>query len=167
MSSMQQLVDRLAEQGYVAKSDDLEQQQQEWLRDLDNLMDTLEGWLKPGVEKGVFRVSREQETLAEEDWGEYETPALRIRTFASTIRVRPRGLRILGAITDSNERVVGARGRVDITLGPARVMLLRFVESDGASSATPASWKLVGDDRNETKELTEEALAEALESLLG
>ncbi|HSN97002.1 MAG TPA: hypothetical protein VLS89_01850 [Candidatus Nanopelagicales bacterium] len=139
-----------------------ERQTQEWIDDLQSLMETLAGWLDQAEQEGLLSVERQHVELAEEDLGPYDVPALAIHlrtTHPRIIRVHPRGLRIVGVIVAGDHRIVGARGRVDITCGAGRTMLLRFKDKDHETS-----WSVIQPDGTGVP-LTEDGFSDVLNEL--
>jgi hypothetical protein len=160
MTGKQALLEKLRGEAPGPKTVDehFEQQKAEWIVDVGALMDQLAGWLSDGEHEGLVRVERRAIELAEEDLGPYEAPALTIHlrtTHPRTVKVEPKGMRVVGAIVAADRRIIGARGRVDITCGPARAMLLRYA----------GSWKLVT-PAGSPVELTEDSFSDVLGELI-
>jgi len=167
MAGKQALLEKLRQDapGVKTVEEHLQDRKREWLADLDELMGTLAGWLADGEHQGLLRIERRDVEVAEEDLGPYSAPALSIRTLTAhprTIQVQPRGLRVAGVIAAAGGRIVGAHGRVDITCGAGRMILLRMREP---VSAPITAWKLVLSD-GKMAPLTEDAFSEALTELL-
>ena len=121
-------------------------------------MTRITGWLAEGAYGDLLRVEPAEVELAEEDLGVYRAPALRIRartTHPRTAKVEPKGMRVVGVIAAGDRRIVGARGRVDVTCGAGRAILLRMGKDD---------WRLL-EPRRSPVELTEDAFAGALTEL--
>ena len=119
-----------------------------WKADLESLKQELVRLLKGPVDEGLLTLTEGQMDLREELLGPYTTWTLTIEAPAGAkVQVRPKGL-----------HVVGANGRVDFSLGPKQVMLVRRENGQW-------SWVVHGVRKNEFAELTEDSLLEALEAL--
>ncbi|WP_437288699.1 hypothetical protein [Sorangium sp. So ce406] len=161
MAGMHALLEKLRKEapGVKTVEEHLEEKKAEWLADLNELMDRIAGWLADGQAEGLLHVERRTVDLAEEDLGPYEAPALWLHvrtTRPRTVKVEPKGMRIVGVIAAADRRIVGARGRVDVTCGAARAILLRMGAGD---------WKLVAQG-GEAVDLTEDAFSDALGELI-
>ena len=125
----------------------LRRQRIEWLEDLETLRKSVRGWLAPVVKQHVSTVKDIEFDLDEPDLGFYEVGGLEIRLVVGSqteiVRVRPRGMRIVGVIQTNGKRVVGAQGRVDIECGAAREILLRFRDKRQTKWASYATGKKV------------------------
>lgn len=139
---------------------------EEWLQDLNDVIDQIYTWLKQAQARGVLDLQRHTLSVHEQDIGTYDAPALKIklkRGAPREIRIEPKGMSVVAAIPAPGRRVQGARGRVDFICGPARAMLLRSPER---------KWYFVESDRpfstgEEVLAVSESALAEVLSELLG
>ncbi len=161
MTGQQALLEKLRGDAVDAETIDeaLRRQQGDWLRDLETLMDTIDGWLSEGKAEGLWRVERRTVELAEEDLGAYAAPAVSIHARTAhprTVKVEPRGMRVAGVVIASDRRIVGARGRVDVTCGAGRAILLRMA---------PGMWKLVPPSGVQT-ELTNDSFSATVAELL-
>jgi hypothetical protein len=156
MSTMDKLLKRLSAEKVTSVGEALERKKGEWLDDLQRLLDQIQTWLAAGEADGTVAIDRSEVEIAEQDLGPYRVPTLTIRTLTRSpaiVRIEPRGMRVVGVVA------VGAAGRVDMTAGPSRVILLRFT-SDGTTR-----WTAILDDG--TKEaLTPDTFASALTYLL-
>lgn len=145
----------------------LEQQKEEWVADLGELMAKLTDWLADGIKEGLVKVEQRSVELAEEDLGAYEAPALTIHLRTAhprSVKIEPKGMRIVGVIATGESRIVGARGRVDLTCGAARAILLRWKGAPHKDAAGTV-WKLIS-RKGDQVELTEDAFSDALGELI-
>lgn len=132
-------------------------QKEDWSEDLLKLRRSILTWLAPVVEASSATAKNISFRLEEPDTGSYDAPGLKITLLTAnprTIRVRPRGVRVVGLVQTGGARVVGARGRVDLECGVAREILLRFKDNG------PAKW--VSFSGGEKKELDEGLFFELL-----
>jgi len=108
--------------------------------DLRRLFDQIREWLAPG--SGSLVIAEHEIEIAEEDLGPYRVPAMTIRVRTGhprTVHVEPKGMRVVGVVGVGERRLLGASGRVDLTCGPSRAILLRFLDAgrrNGSSSST-------------------------------
>lgn len=117
----------------------LRQQQNEWINDLSALRHSIREWMGPIVEASVAKLNDADFELADPDLGSYAAPGLEIVLILDTdrrIRLRPRGLEIVGIVdTSTGKRPrIGAtapmRGRVDLECGVKREILARIKKGD-------------------------------------
>jgi hypothetical protein len=136
-------------------------QRTRWLKDLEDLRGNVETWLELATKEGLLKLQRQTVSIDEPDTGRYDAPALDIHVVKSGRRVQlePKALRIAGIIPLGGKRMVGAQGRVDLSLGAGRVTLLRKVDH-GVSR-----WLIVP-LAGEAVELDEEAFLAALDELV-
>lgn len=134
---------------------------QEWIDDVAALATNIVEWLSPAVEKHVARVERRKLAIDEPDTGPYEVDALTIYLGDREVRVEPRGMRVVGVIATGKDRIVGARGRVDLVSGPARATILRRADRTW-QLATVDGWP---SDKSAVP-LTADTLADALAELI-
>jgi hypothetical protein len=86
----------------------------DWIGELNHLMVTVRGWLRPAVSEGLTRVEAHTVHISDGPYGEYDAPALKVDLPGDrTIWLRPAGL-----------LAVGARGWVDVVSGANRAMLV-------------------------------------------
>jgi hypothetical protein len=162
MPTMEQLLKKLAEDKNVTVEASFERQKAEWLADLARLFTHLKQWLAPGQDAGTVSIDDGETEIAEEDLGPYRAPTLKIRIRTGhprTVIVEPKGMRVVGVITAGERRLVGASGRVDLTSGPSRAMLLRFRDAGNTT------WKIILDDGTKD-ELSSDSFANALGFLI-
>lgn len=133
-----------------------EEQLAEWKRALGTLVDQIEAWLRPAVEKGVLSVSRSETEIEEEDFGSYAAPVLRVMDGRATARFEPIAGRIVGVVGAGDRRLIGLKGRVDLVCGPIRIPIVRT--NSGTWKAVPLS--------GESRELTADVVAELIASAL-
>jgi hypothetical protein len=120
----------------------------EWLDALRQLVRTLKQWLKPAIQEGL-KVEDYSATITEDHLGTYEAPALRITGPDSrTVTVEAKAC-----------NVIGAKGRVDLSSGPKKAMLVRY----GRSQWGIAVRNIRG---LEKVELTQDTFSELLADLL-
>lgn len=153
--TMQDLIEKLKERPKTV-DEHWDEQKGNWLRALEQLFTTIEGWLGPAVKAGVLTTSRSSTDLIEQDLGAYQAPVLQISDGKLTVRLDPVGLRVAGVIVAGGNRHIGLRGRVDLVCGPVRIPLVRTSSDD---------WKALP-LRGESRPLTEESFAEILGEVL-
>ena len=163
MTEMEDLVRRLegAKGGPRTVDQHRAEQLQSWTSDLARLMSDVRAWLQPGEEAGVFFISLLEVELFEDDYGQYEVPALSVKILSEPdreVRIIPAGLRVKGIVTSGRRRITGVSGRVDLVSGPARAILLRFVNGG-------TRWELTS-DKTEPEPFTSDALARVLAELV-
>jgi len=136
----------------------LNRQRAEWIRDLIALGASIRQWLAPVVEAGLASIESQDFALTEPDLGDYDGPGLTLTLLVAgenrKVRVRPRGMQIVGVVKTGGARAIGARGRVDIECGVAREVLLRFKDGE------PTKW--VSFSKGEQRTLDEELFFELL-----
>lgn len=157
---MEQLLRKLEDQP-KSVVEHFAEKKREWIADVAKLITTLEEWLQPLVEKKLARLERRAVELDEPDTGPYSVDALTISLGDREVKVEPRGMRVVGVVRSGNDRIVGARGRVDLVSGPSRATILR--RSNGA-------WQLASVDGwpsdKSAMDLTVETFADALAELI-
>jgi hypothetical protein len=168
--NMRQLVKKLrASQPSGTVDEQLELDRQQWLQDLSSLMKALRSWLKEGEEEQVFKIEDDKVELVEQDLGAYEAPSLRIfaRTLGRTVKVLPKGLRIVGSVQDG-ARLVNAKGRVDLISGARRCTLLRTPSREWKIAAPPlvARSHLVDVAKSDLPALDADTFSEVLDAVL-
>ena len=119
-----------------------------WTSDLAELRGEIRGWLANLEQEELLTIEEAALSCSEEQLGAYDAPFLRLRFPAGeVVEVRP-----IARV------VLGAKGRVDVTLGARRFMLFRIDEG---------RWELVeGLSPICTLPLTEEVFLSALHGLL-
>lgn len=114
----------------------------EWLRQLDVLYNSVSDYLHPYVEKGEIKIAYRDATLTEEDVGAYPVKELTITIGRSQVQLEPVGTRILGA--KGRVDVTGPRGRLQLLLVDKKAKstndLIRFTVTigDGPSQTAPS-----------------------------
>ena len=125
------------------------EKKQEWVHDVGQLYDDIEAWLTDLIKDGYISVSRDQATLSEEWLGVYKIEKLKIIFFNNQeVTLTPKGL-----------HVIGAEGRIDMTIGSRVIMIVRvgddlgwtFAEREGRGK--PKRWEF---NENTFKELLAE-----------
>jgi hypothetical protein len=159
--SIEKLVHQLEQQPKTVE-EHFKEKLDEWIADVSKLLDDVTAWLGPAVEKKLVRIERIEIEIDEQDTGAYHVGALTIYLGERKVEMKPRGMRVVGAIPSGGRRIIGARGRVDLMSGPARATILR--KSD-------RSWQLAAVDGwpsdKEAVPLTQETLTDALSELIG
>lgn len=124
----------------------------EWRSAVSELYDRIAGWLSPYVDDETMVLTRHPESVHEEQIGTYDIDVLDIDVGPETVRLAPRGT-----------VVIGARGRVDMTLlGRGDPLMLILAEADGGRA-----WFVVERQRRTTlTRLTGDAFEAALERVL-
>lgn len=129
---------------------DPEREKEEWLGDLRHLLDRIRQFAQPYVDLNLMTVASDEQTVLEDQFGEYRAPALRLigpdkREVSTLIRGR---------------HVIGAMGRVDLTSGPKTMMLVRTSPGEWTlkSKLAPIGW--------EAAPLNEQTFKDALVYLL-
>jgi hypothetical protein len=162
MAKMEELLKRLSADKVEPVDEALDRKKGEWIDDIRKLLHQIRTWLASAEADGTVAIDETEIEIAEQDLGPYNVPALAIRVRTrnpSTIHVQPKGMRVVGVIAAGRHRIVGASGRVDVTSGPSRVILLRFT-TDGTTR-----WKAILDDGTK-EDLSRDSFATALEYLL-
>jgi hypothetical protein len=114
----------------------------EWLRQLDVLYNSVSDYLHPYVEEGEIKIAYRDATLTEEDVGAYPVKELTITIGRSQVQLEPIGTRILGA--KGRVDVTGPRGRLQLLLVDKKAKstndLIRFTVTigDGPSQTAPS-----------------------------
>lgn len=159
--SIEKLVHQLEEQPKTVDQH-FKEKLDEWITDVSKLLDDVTAWLGPAIEKKLVRTERLEIDLDEQDTGAYRVGSLTIYLGERKVEMKPRGMRVVGAIASGGRRIIGARGQVDLTSGPARATILR--KSD-------RTWQLAAVDGwpsdKEAVPLTQETLTDALSELIG
>jgi hypothetical protein len=157
---MENLLKKLQDQPKTVE-EHFAEKKQEWIEDVAALISAMETWLKPLVDGNLARLERRTVDLDEPDTGGYSVDALTIYLGGREVKVEPRGMRIVGVVPTGRDRVIGARGRVDLVYGPSRATILR--RSGG-------SWQLASADGwpadKSAVDLTQETFADALAELI-
>ena len=162
MPTMDEFLKKLSADKVESVQEALGRQKNDWVEDLRGLFARIREWLGPGVLNGTLAIDDREVEIAEEDLGPYRVPAMTIRVRTGHPRkvdVEPKGMQVVGVVGIGGRRLLGALGRVDITSGPARVILLRFRD------AGQTRWKLLLDDGTK-EDLTSDAFAMALASII-
>ena len=125
---------------------------EEWLSDLNQLYELVEGWLGPEQAEGLVHLTRGQVIVIEEGLGWYDAPSLVIGAGGKTVQLHPMG-RLIADTT----------GQVDLICDQRRLPLVRdskhrWLVVPGGPSGRP----LV----NARYLLTRQSLSEALKLLL-
>ncbi len=162
MTAKQALAEKLL-QDLRGTGDALTPKREEWVGDLQALMQQFQAWLGGPEFRDTLLVTEEPLELVEEDLGAYTVPSLRVQSqtrHPREVHVKPRAMQVVGGIAfsghGSQRRIVqGAAGRVDLVSGAARQTLLRFVQDDGTS------WRWLHRDG----ELTEDSFFAVLSEL--
>jgi|GEM_PF-1984243 len=95
-----------------------EKDKKNWLKNLKDLFETINNWLKPLSNKQLINLKKEIITITEPYIGEYETEQIIITLRNSIILIKPIGTLI-----------VGAYGRVDI-IGHKKDIKILYVPED-------------------------------------
>lgn len=130
--SLKELLQRLAKKRGESEPDWTERKNA-WLKSLDELYSRLEGWLTESKEAGVVTTDRDWVSITEEYLGTYNAPTFRISLGARSVLFRPVGTLI-----------VGAYGRVDVSAGSRRCLLIRS-SANSWSVATHEKGAITGD----------------------
>jgi hypothetical protein len=87
----------------------------EWVGELDALMKTIRGWLRPALSEGLVRIDLTRPRVLDDPrFGEYEAP---------TMRIDLPGRRVVW-VKPAGTLAVGAKGWVDVTCGRTRALLV-------------------------------------------
>ena len=92
---------------------------QDWLEALGKLFDQIRHWLSDAQSEGSIDVIQQQVTLTEEGIGTYKAPALSLKAGGKTVKLKPKGMTI-----------IGANGRVDMESVKGTYMLLYLSPPD-------------------------------------
>ena len=90
-----------------------------WLRELDALYGTIEGYLKSYIDSGQIKVERRPIRLSEESLGTYDADALVVSIGNEEVVARPVGTMLIGSY-----------GRVDLS-GPRKTLRIVLLEKGG------------------------------------
>jgi hypothetical protein len=109
----------------------------EWLQALQGLLEQIEDWLRAADTENLLETLRYDVERVEERMGVYDAPALKIRLGTDEVDVVPVGRYAIGPLPaqaiKSLQGVQGtdgpAAGRVDITNGDRKYLLLRDLSS--------------------------------------
>jgi hypothetical protein len=123
-----------------------------WLGALNQLFNQVREWLREADPDGVLEIVPYQVQRMEERLGIYDAPALKIRLGTESVDVRPVGRFSIGPIFSRTPKDSLSprgtdqppKGRVDITDGDRRYMLLR------AGGEGPDRWFVMDNDLQET-----------------
>lgn len=91
---------------------------EEWLRELDKLMTSIDEWLQPSVDIGLD-LAKDTVTISEEKLGDYTAPKRIIKFAGTRVDIEPLA-----------RRIVGGYGRVDIRSVHRTVFLILSKPSD-------------------------------------
>jgi len=125
---------------------------EEWLSDLNQLYELVEGWLRQEQAEGLLHLTRGQVIVIEEGLGWYDAPSLVIEAAGKAVQLHPMG-RLIPSTT----------GQVDLVCDQRRLPLVRdskdrWLIVPGLPSARPLA---------QTRYLlTRQSLSEALKLLL-
>lgn len=118
---------------------DRRRRRDEWLRALNRLLDQIQEFLREADPEGLLETIPYEVERVEERLGVYDAPALKIRIGTESAKVLPEGRYATGPLLlkhllliPENARRWGdlSGGRVDITNGERRYMLLRSIVDD-------------------------------------
>ncbi len=109
----------------MAKRVDWIVKRDEWVRTVTDLCDQVQDWAK----QEHWQVKCAQKSLTETNIGSYAIPSLAIKTPEGTVYLDPIG-----------RNIIGACGRVDITVYPTMNRMLLVLTADG-------KWQIVHEDR--------------------
>jgi hypothetical protein len=134
-TSFQELLRKQAEiSGWKERS----RSRAEWLGALRNLLDSIRNWLHEADPEGVLENVQYEVQRVEQRLGVYDAPALTVRLGTRSVDFLPVGRYSIGSLlelktvlaTQGNQERWGdlAGGRVDITNGERRHLLLRSIE---------------------------------------
>jgi hypothetical protein len=145
---LKELLVRKKQQAEAAGPVDWSAVRDRWMSDLAGLCTEIRGWLGSLEREGLLTIEGGVFARVEEQLGAYDAPFLKLRfPEGEVVEVRPVA-----------RVVLGAKGRVDVTLGARRFMLFRV---------EPGKWELVeGLSPISTLPLTEEVFLSALFALL-
>jgi hypothetical protein len=141
----------------------------EWLGALKGLLDTVRDWLREAEQEDLLEIVPYEVERVEERLGIYDAPALRIRSGTDSIDVLPVGRSAIGPVpvkhwqsTPGHDQKWGdlSGGRVDITNGERKYLLLRSTE------AGQDAWYAVGDPGMAPIPFDRDRLEAILEDLL-
>jgi hypothetical protein len=141
-----EFVRRLNEKKTDADQVDWSKRLGRWKSDVEDLFQTVEGFLAPHVQKGSVRVTRGETTIEEEHIGKYSVPKLIIQIGSELINVKPRGMLIIGAV-----------GRVDVVGPNASARLVVIADEKNAHR-----WKIATDSSNRLVDLTRDTFFQVL-----
>lgn len=142
MAGKQALLDQLRRDAAGGEGDasELELHKEAWRQDLSVLMGRVEAWLTDSQLEGKLHVEKRDLEILEDELEPYVVTSMTIvvRTrHPRKVFVTPRAMQVVGGVfagADGKERrLVGARGRVDITCGASREILLRIIGDDGTT----------------------------------
>lgn len=139
----------------------------EWLGALNRLLDLIRDWLREADPENLLEIVPYEVERVEERLGIYEAPALKIRLGTDALDILPVGrfsigpvhVRALFNLPVGREKTDPIAGRVDITDGERKYLLLRFVE------AGQDHWFTV-DEQSQTHPLDRHCLEMILRNLL-
>jgi hypothetical protein len=107
----------------------------EWLKALEGLLTQIEDWLRAADTEKLLEILRYDVERVEDRLGIYDAPALKIRLGTDEVDVVPVGRYTIGPIP---AHVIQSRGtdgpmggRVDITNGERKYLLLRYNSRSG------------------------------------
>lgn len=153
--TMQELIAALEHRGEVEPARG--EQLATWKADVTALFASLEAWLAPAVHAKVLTCGTSTVVLNEAGFGSFDAPLFWIKDGRVTVVVEPVGVRVSEVVVSGGKRLLGLRGRVDITLGPHRIPLVL--------SGKTREWT-AAPTRGEPTPLSESVFAEILSELL-
>ena len=109
----------------------------EWLKAINGLLDQIEEWLRAADAENLLEIMRYDVERVEERMGVYDAPALKVRLGTDEVDVVPVGRYAIGPLpAQAIKSLMGvegtdgpAAGRVDITNGERKYLLLRDLTS--------------------------------------
>ena len=120
---------------------------EEWLRELDKLMTSIDEWLQPSVDIGLD-LAKDTVTISEEKLGSYAAPRRIIKFAGSRVDIEP-----LARV------IVGGHGRVDVR-SALRTVFLIFSKPEGI-------WHIVEErDRTSRQPLNKDSFERLMETFL-
>ena len=120
---------------------------EEWLQELDKLMDTIDQWLRPSVEAGL-KVTKATVPISEERLGTYIAPKRVIEFTGRRVEVEPKA-----------RVIVGGHGRVDVRSSVGTAFLI-FSKPEGL-------WFIVKDrDWTNRETFTQDSFERLMEAFL-
>jgi hypothetical protein len=147
---------------------DRRRHRREWLGALNRLLDEVRGWLHEAEQDDLLEIVPYQVERVEERLGIYDAPALQIRSGTDSVDVKPVGRFAIGPLAAQHLQLIPGNerrwddltgGRVDITDGERRYLLLRSIEDE------QDCWYVVGDQPTPTP-FNKDRLEAILEDLL-
>ena len=112
------------EQSESREAIDWAKRRADWLKELEDLYERMEGHLKPYTEAGEIQIERTPIQLTEDYLGTYDADKLTFRIGREKIMVKPIGM-----------SVIGGRGRVDLS-GPRKTLKILLLAEGGPARTT-------------------------------